>query len=166
MDNISQEAQRVFQYATVIGERFWYDAIDYMADKLTDEPYTAIGAEQDDSVSLSTETSIAYLLDSGLIRQCPNSTYPWTQEYEFTNASLKQVSYGRILKRERKDYHTAAAEWIEQQKPRIANHRNVLNDEIVSSAELPTEQEQLSSEISIEQHTYHQPAPPDEQESP
>lgn len=146
LDNISTEALQVFQYATVIGEHFWFDAIDYMTRALSQEGMHTNGATDTGSANGSKdmagvngtasdglndtllEKNIAYLIDSGLIRQCSTSTYPWTQEYEFTNASLKQVSYNRILKREREHYHAVATQWIEQQTLPPASHRNAMGE--------------------------------------
>jgi predicted ATPase/class 3 adenylate cyclase len=123
LDNLSSLEQTMLQRASVVGRIFWDATIAELGGTMIEQ------AVPDGS---SLQQVFQTLRTRELINQRERSTFSSVQEYAFKHALLRDVTYERVLKRVRRDYHAGVAHWLAQvateagradeYAPRIAEH--------------------------------------------
>lgn len=131
LDEIPPESLRLFQYASIIGDVFWQEALVYMMKRLN--PPTDLSELLDAPLEQQVSLAISYLVHQGLIRENPVSRISDTKEYRFTNTFLKQACYERILKRDRQTYYEAATEWFQEHRIQESSPLDVSLSQYINS---------------------------------
>jgi class 3 adenylate cyclase/tetratricopeptide (TPR) repeat protein len=118
LDRLTPEEKSVLQRASVIGRVFWDGAVEHLGARLTGairretslERFAATG------VPAAGGEEVARALESHrrkeLIYRREASAFAGSREYIFKHALLRDVTYESVLKRERREYHRRAAEWL------------------------------------------------------
>jgi len=99
LDALNEEQRLSLQRASVIGRIFWDKALE------------ALTLPEEES-ALALEASLAGLRERELIHASPVSSFAEAQEFSFKHALLRDVTYATVLKRQRTEYHTRAADWL------------------------------------------------------
>ena len=103
LDSLSPEERVFLQRASVLGRVFWDDALSFM-DK---------GQQDQMQISPRMVEIFMNLTAKEMVFSHPVSTFDDTQEFYFTHALYRDVTYDNVLKRLRKIYHGYAAAWLE-----------------------------------------------------
>lgn len=103
LDKLSAFEQIMLQRASVVGRIFWDATIAEMGKTLT---------EQSPAAGNSLAQVFQVLRARELIYQRERSVFSAVQEYAFKHALLRDVTYDRVLKRARRNYHLGAARWL------------------------------------------------------
>ena len=116
LDKLTPEEKSVLQRASIIGRVFWDGAVE----RLGSEQTTGAGVRQPaGDGSPAGASTVGDLLESlrrkELIYRREASSFAGAREYTFKHALLRDVTYESVLKRDRRDYHSRAAEWIARQ---------------------------------------------------
>lgn len=99
LDGLSEPERAVLQAASALGRAFWDGAL------------AALTGFDPDGVSAALDGLEA----RELVYPRHNSTFSGQREYVFKHALLRQAAYESALKRQRRGYHLAAAEWLATQ---------------------------------------------------
>jgi len=94
IDALDHETRRALQMASVIGPVFWDDALAALDNR--------------------SPAALPALQKKALVQVRPVSTIEHTVEEAFEHHLLHQVSYGTVLKPERREAHARAAAWLTQ----------------------------------------------------
>jgi serine/threonine protein kinase/tetratricopeptide (TPR) repeat protein len=117
LDRLTPEEKTILQRASVIGRVFWDDAVEHLGAGVTApvrrvttrEPFSRQHVPAD-------EVEVARVLESlrgkELIYRREAAAFAGTHEYTFKHALLRDVTYESVLKRERREYHRRAADWL------------------------------------------------------
>ncbi len=117
LDRLTPEEKTVLQRASVIGRVFWDDAVEQLGAGVTApvrrvttrEPFSRRQPPADDmDVGLVLES----LRGKELVYRREAAAFAGTREYTFKHALLRDVTYESVLKRERREYHRRAADWL------------------------------------------------------
>ncbi|MFL6257491.1 MAG: protein kinase domain-containing protein, partial [Pyrinomonadaceae bacterium] len=116
LDRLTPEEKTVLQRASVIGRVFWADAVEHLGAGVT-APVRRVTTREPFSRHLPTdEVEVARVLESlrgkELIYRREAAAFAGTHEYIFKHALLRDVTYESVLKRERREYHRRAADWL------------------------------------------------------
>jgi serine/threonine protein kinase/predicted ATPase len=116
LDRLTPEEKTILQRASVIGRVFWDDAVEHLGLGVT-APVRRVTTREPFSPHLPTdEVEVARLLESlrgkELIYRREAASFAGTREYIFKHALLRDVTYESVLKRERREYHQRAADWL------------------------------------------------------
>ena len=116
LDRLKPEEKTVLQRASVIGRVFWDDAVEHLGLGVT-APVRRVTTREPFSRHLPTsEEEVGRVLESlrgkELIYRREAAAFAGTHEYTFKHALLRDVTYESVLKRERREYHRRAAEWL------------------------------------------------------
>ena len=116
LDRLTPEEKTILQRASVIGRVFWDDAVEHLGAGVT-APVRRITTREPFSRYLPTdEAEVARVLESlrgkELIYRREAAAFAGTREYIFKHALLRDVTYESVLKRERREYHQRAADWL------------------------------------------------------
>lgn len=130
IDALAPEERTTLQRASVIGRVFW----DAAAERLASDGRTGRSARQNDLRATRDIASIMRTLNEletlrakGLTLARPTSSFAGTQEFMFKHALLHQVTYDSVLKRQRRQYHTQAGEWlIERSGERVGEYAGLI----------------------------------------
>ncbi|HSH05455.1 MAG TPA: adenylate/guanylate cyclase domain-containing protein [Anaerolineae bacterium] len=93
LDRLPNEEQMTIEQAAVIGRTFWAEAV------------ATLGGNQN---------TLTNLQNKELVYAQNDTSFAQTQEYIFKHALLRDVTYGRVLRRQRQKYHFQTAKWLEQ----------------------------------------------------
>ncbi|HWW76494.1 MAG TPA: tetratricopeptide repeat protein, partial [Pyrinomonadaceae bacterium] len=117
-DRLTEDEKTVLQRASVIGRVFWDDAVEHLGAvqtapvrrATTREPF----ARREPAADASADTVgvLESLRGKELIYRREVSGFAGAREYIFKHALLRDVTYESVLKRERRDYHRRAADWL------------------------------------------------------
>jgi serine/threonine protein kinase/tetratricopeptide (TPR) repeat protein len=118
LDKLTPEEKSVMQRASIIGRIFWDGAVERLGAAQT----SAIRRETEQGQPFSGPLgmkAVGELLESlrgkELIYRREASSFAGACEYTFKHALLRDVTYESVLKRDRRDYHSRAAEWLARQ---------------------------------------------------
>ncbi|MDT5269635.1 MAG: hypothetical protein QOH49_1821, partial [Acidobacteriota bacterium] len=116
LDRLTPEEKTILQRASVIGRVFWDDAVEHLGAGVT-APVRRVTTREPFSRYLPTdEAEVARVLESlrgkELIYRREAAAFAATREYIFKHALLRDVTYESVLKRERREYHRRAADWL------------------------------------------------------
>jgi serine/threonine protein kinase/tetratricopeptide (TPR) repeat protein len=118
LDRLTPEEKTVLQRASVIGRIFWDGAVEHLGLRLTGviRRETSVASFAVTAVPVGGGEATASALESHrrkeLIYRREASAFAGSREYIFKHALLRDVTYESVLKRERRDYHRRAAEWL------------------------------------------------------
>ena len=101
LDRLEPAERIIVQQASVVGRRFWDQAVTRLG--------TVSGAESDES---GVAAALAALQRKELVFERDVSTFAGCREYMFKHALLRDVAYESLLRRQRRTYHGAVAEWL------------------------------------------------------
>ncbi|HEX8294007.1 MAG TPA: adenylate/guanylate cyclase domain-containing protein, partial [Pyrinomonadaceae bacterium] len=118
LDRLTPEEKTVLQRASVVGRVFWDDAAQHLGAGVTApvrrvttrEPFARGHAPVDDAADVG--RVLESLRGKELIYRREAAAFAGTREYIFKHALLRDVTYESVLKRERREYHRRAAEWL------------------------------------------------------
>jgi len=96
LDGLPEFERTVLQAASALGRSFWDGAL------------VALTGFDPDAVSAALDGLEA----RELVYPRQNSTFSGQREFVFKHALLRQATYESVLKRQRRGYHLAAAEWL------------------------------------------------------
>ncbi|MFL6337399.1 MAG: protein kinase domain-containing protein [Pyrinomonadaceae bacterium] len=117
LDRLTPEEKTVLQRASVIGRVFWDDAVEHLGAGVTArvrrvttrKPFSQQHVPADD---LDVGRVLESLRGKELIYRREAAAFAGTREYIFKHALLRDVTYESVLKRERREYHRRAADWL------------------------------------------------------
>jgi serine/threonine protein kinase/class 3 adenylate cyclase/tetratricopeptide (TPR) repeat protein len=118
LDRLTPEEKTVLQRASVIGRIFWDGAVEHLGLRMTGaiRRETSVASLVVTGVPVGGGEAVASALESHrrkeLIYRREASAFAGSREYIFKHALLRDVTYESVLKRERRDYHRRAAEWL------------------------------------------------------
>jgi hypothetical protein len=101
LDRLEPAERVVIQQASVVGRRFWDRAVARLGE--------ISGATNDETGIAAT---LASLQRKELVFQRDTSTFAGCREYLFKHALLRDVAYESLLRRQRRSYHGAVADWL------------------------------------------------------
>jgi predicted ATPase/class 3 adenylate cyclase len=132
LDGLPPDERAVLQRASVVGRVFWDAVVDRLsaagrggraAPRRPADPR----ATRDMGSIMQTLRGLEALLDKGLIVRHPASSFAGAQEYMFKHALLHQATYDSVLRRQRRQYHTQAGEWlIERAGERVGEYAGLI----------------------------------------
>lgn len=105
LDSLSTDEKGVLQRASVVGRRFWDDAVAHIG--------ATAGQPAPRNVRVQVQEPLEILQSKELVFQQRNSAFADTDEYMFKHALLRDVTYETVLLRLRRAYHAQAAAWLE-----------------------------------------------------
>ena len=116
LDKLTPDEKTVLQRASIIGRVFWDGAVERLGEAQTG----AIRRETEQLASgPSGAQAVGEVLESlrrkELIYRREASSFAGAREYTFKHALLRDVTYESVLRRERRDYHSRAADWLARQ---------------------------------------------------
>jgi serine/threonine protein kinase/tetratricopeptide (TPR) repeat protein len=118
LDKLTPQEKAVLQRASVIGRIFWGGAVEHLGAAAT-APNRRATEPNNASVPSAAGAGVAQALESlrrkELIYRREASTFAGAREYIFKHALLRDVTYESVLKRDRREYHRRAAEWLARQ---------------------------------------------------
>jgi serine/threonine protein kinase/tetratricopeptide (TPR) repeat protein len=116
LDRLTLEEKAVLQRASVIGRVFWDGAADYLGAGVTSAARRATTRDSSAPQLPTGKTEVGRVLESlrgkELIYRREASAFAGTREYIFKHALLRDVTYESVLKRDRREYHRRAADWL------------------------------------------------------
>jgi serine/threonine protein kinase/class 3 adenylate cyclase/tetratricopeptide (TPR) repeat protein len=118
LDRLTAEEKVVLQRASVIGRIFWDGAVEHLGARITGaiRRETSLASISPTDVPVVGGEAVASALESQrrkeLIYRRESSSFAGSREYIFKHALLRDVTYESVLKRERREYHRRAAEWL------------------------------------------------------
>src|SRR5437588_416194 len=116
LDKLTAEEKSALQRASVIGRVFWDGAVEHLGSPQTGAGRGAKQQEKAAAAVTPTDGATTGVLESlrrkELIYWREASAFAGTREYTFKHALLRDVTYESVLKRERREYHRRAAEWV------------------------------------------------------
>jgi serine/threonine protein kinase/tetratricopeptide (TPR) repeat protein len=117
LDRLTSEEKTVLQRASIIGRVFWDGAVEHLGAGVTSAVRRATTRKPFAPASVSTgSTDVGHVLESlrgkELVYRREASAFAGTREYIFKHALLRDVTYESVLKRDRREYHRRAAEWL------------------------------------------------------
>jgi serine/threonine protein kinase/predicted ATPase len=118
LDRLTPEEKTILQRASVIGRVFWDGAVEYLGAGVTAVASRATGrvAPQGRSHTTMPAEAVARVLESlrgkELVYRREASAFAGAREYTFKHALLRDVTYESVLKRDRREYHRRAADWL------------------------------------------------------
>ncbi|MBK9943205.1 MAG: AAA family ATPase [Kouleothrix sp.] len=134
IDALPPDERATLQRASVIGRVFW----DAAAERLASDGRAGRGgartpremrATRDIASIMRTLADLEGLRAKGLTIRHPTSSFAGTQEYLFKHALLHQVTYDSVLRRQRRQYHTHAGEWlIERSGERVGEYAGLIGE--------------------------------------
>lgn len=108
LDGLPEQERLTLQCASVLGKRFWDEAVRILSGLSAAETHSALQA----------------LYARELIYPRQHSAFAGSREYIFKHAILRQVTYESVLKRQRRALHSQAAAWLSansgQRAPELA----------------------------------------------
>ena len=118
LDRLTPEEKTVLQRASVIGRVFWDDAAEHLGAGVTApvrrvttrEPFSRQQVPADDVADVG--RVLESLRGKELVYRREAAAFAGTREYIFKHALLRDVTYESVLKRERREYHRRAADWL------------------------------------------------------
>ncbi|HLM56904.1 MAG TPA: AAA family ATPase, partial [Pyrinomonadaceae bacterium] len=117
LDKLTAVEKSVLQRASVVGRVFWDGAVSHLGASQTG----AIRRETSLAAGTTTDCaeggggvyeSLESLRRKELVRRREASGFAGAREYSFKHALLRDVTYESVLRRERREYHRRAAEWL------------------------------------------------------
>ncbi|HEX8282002.1 MAG TPA: protein kinase [Pyrinomonadaceae bacterium] len=120
LDRLTPDEKTVLQRASVIGRVFWDGAVEQLGAGATSPATRATGraavpptrAAVPTGVSAEVERVLESLRGKELVYRREASAFAGAREYIFKHALLRDVTYGSVLKRDRRVYHGRAAVWL------------------------------------------------------
>ncbi len=118
LDRLTSEEKTVLQRASVIGRVFWDGAVEHLGAGVTAVASRATGrAALDGRTHAGLHAAeVARVLESlrgkELVYRREASAFAGAREYIFKHALLRDVTYESVLKRDRREYHRRAADWL------------------------------------------------------
>jgi class 3 adenylate cyclase/tetratricopeptide (TPR) repeat protein len=109
LDRLEPEERATLQRASVVGRRFWDRAVTHLA---TTGDGAVDGAIDPTLNPVSTATTLATLEHRELAFERTPSTFAACREYVFKHALVRDVAYESLLRRQRRAYHGAVADWL------------------------------------------------------
>jgi class 3 adenylate cyclase len=121
LDALAPEEKRLLQDASVLGKVFWV------------EPLVRLGGADRSSL----EEHLHGLVRKEFVRRTRRSSVADEIEFAFAHALVRDVAYGQLPRRDRKNRHLAVAHWLEELSPdRVEDRAEMLAHHYVSALEL------------------------------
>jgi class 3 adenylate cyclase/tetratricopeptide (TPR) repeat protein len=117
LDRLSPQEKAVLQRASVVGRIFWDGAVAHLGERSTVmvRAVTEAAAGGPGPSGVGVGAVLEQLRRKELIYRREASSFAGAREYTFKHALLRDVTYESVLKRDRRDYHRRAAEWLARQ---------------------------------------------------
>ena len=119
LDKLSPAEKTALQRASVVGRVFWDGAVGHLGEKLTGliprETMAEDGGARTEGEAGAVAAVLERLRRKELIYRREASSFAGAHEYTFKHALLRDVTYESVLRRERREYHRRAAEWLARQ---------------------------------------------------
>ena len=120
LDKLSPAEKTALQRASVVGRVFWDGAVAHLGAKLTGAIRRETKVETGGGAfAEATGGAVAGVLErlrrKELTYRREASSFAGAREYTFKHALLRDVTYESVLRRERREYHRRAAEWLARQ---------------------------------------------------
>ncbi|MDT7808133.1 MAG: hypothetical protein QOJ70_1946, partial [Acidobacteriota bacterium] len=116
LDRLTPEEKTLLQRASVIGRVFWSGAVDHLGALVTNAARRATTPAPDVPSTPSGGAEVGRVLESlrgkELVYRREASAFAGSREYIFKHALLRDVTYESVLKRDRREYHRRAADWL------------------------------------------------------
>ncbi|HEX8686753.1 MAG TPA: AAA family ATPase, partial [Pyrinomonadaceae bacterium] len=116
LDRLTPGEKAILQRASVIGREFWDGAVEHLGAGLTAVATRATGRAAPPARDSAPAAEVARVLESlrgkELIYRREASSFAGAREYIFKHALLRDVTYESVLKRDRREYHRRAADWL------------------------------------------------------
>jgi predicted ATPase len=141
LDGLSPDERAVLQRASVVGRIFWDAVVDRLSadergPRANSRRQADPRATRDIGSIMRTLSSLEALLEKGLIVRHAASSFAGAQEYAFKHALMHQVAYDSLLRRQRRQYHTQAGEWlIERAGERVGEYAGLIAEHFAQAGE-------------------------------
>jgi class 3 adenylate cyclase/tetratricopeptide (TPR) repeat protein len=116
LDRLTPEEKTVLQRASVIGRVFWDGAVEHLGAGVTSPAHRATvrvaAPARDRAGGDGVEGVLESLRGKELVYRREASAFAGAREYTFKHALLRDVTYESVLKRDRREYHRRAADWL------------------------------------------------------
>jgi class 3 adenylate cyclase/predicted ATPase len=131
LDHLGEEERAAARMAAVIGRVFWDRAVMQLAgDPQVRQMIPSARPAEEVSGSLE------LLIDRGIVKPMPASTFAGCREYVFVHDLMRDVVYRSLTKRTRRQLHLVAATWLEDRTrarqlewlPTVATHYAAAGD--------------------------------------
>jgi tetratricopeptide (TPR) repeat protein len=128
LDSLSTAEKGVLQRASVVGRRFWDDAVAHIG--------AATGQAATLGVRVQVQEPLQILQSKELVFQQRDSAFADAEEYMFKHALLRDVTYETVLLRLRRAYHAQAAAWLEAHAgDRLGEYLDLIAEHYVAAGE-------------------------------
>lgn len=118
VDRLPPHERTALQQASVVGRRFWDQAVAHIQ-------------RNDGAGGLDVEGALSALRAREMVFQREFTSFPGTREFVFKHALLRDVAYESVLKRLRRVYHGLVADWlIAQTGERIGETSGLIADHL------------------------------------
>jgi predicted ATPase/class 3 adenylate cyclase len=122
LDGLPATERDALQRAAVVGRIFWDGVVGALVSDETSEP--------------TARRPLEALAEKGLIVRRETSAFSGCREYAFGHALLHEVTYARILKRQRRDDHAQVAAWlIAQSNERVDEYAGQIGEHFERAGE-------------------------------
>ncbi len=116
LDKLTPVEKSVLQRASVVGRVFWDGAVRHLGAGQTGpirrETSPATEGPTDGAEGGDVHEALESLRRKELVHRREASGFAGAREYSFKHALLRDVTYESVLRRERREYHRRAAEWL------------------------------------------------------
>ncbi|HEX8557872.1 MAG TPA: protein kinase [Pyrinomonadaceae bacterium] len=118
LDRLTPEEKAVLQRASVIGRVFWDDAVGRLGSPVTAHAtraatrHTPPAPPPPPGDSVDVGRVLEQLRGKELVYRREASAFAGAREYTFKHALLRDVTYESVLRRDRREYHRRAADWL------------------------------------------------------
>jgi class 3 adenylate cyclase/tetratricopeptide (TPR) repeat protein len=106
LDRLEPAERLAVQQASVVGRRFWDGAVAHLG---TAAGIAATGSAE---TTAAVTSALAVLERRELVFEREPSTFADCREYMFKHALVRDVAYESLLRRQRRAYHGAVADWL------------------------------------------------------
>ncbi len=131
LDRLAVEERTVLQQASVVGRRFWDQAVVHLGESAAELP-GKIPRLAPDGVA----QALAAIQAREIIFRRASSAFVGTEEYIFKHALLHEMTYDSVLKSVRRTYHASAAEWlIKQGGERAREYAGLIADHLEAAGD-------------------------------
>jgi serine/threonine protein kinase/tetratricopeptide (TPR) repeat protein len=116
LDKLTPDEKSVLQRASVIGRVFWDGAVGHLGSAQTGASWRVSSQGKAGASGSHGGGEVGGVLEAlrrkELIYRREASAFAGTREYIFKHALLRDVTYESVLKRDRREYHRRAADWL------------------------------------------------------
>ena len=126
LEQLSEGAQQVLRWASVVGVIFWEGAI------------AALENTDADAERARVRAALGECLEREIVIERPESTIPGEREYLFVKPAMQEVSYESLAQDQRKESHARVADWlIGRPDEQVDEHLGLIAEQLLGAGRTP-----------------------------